>query len=156
MALGRKIQEHPRQCLIVSARCLGWERTELSLVTTDALPARQRFEYWREVVARQFIETRLEPDGGAFQAEMEARAVGGLVTARSRGSGGWAFRTEAEIDRSPASFYMANIHLGGPVSVRAGGERTSLAAGDIFFVDALRPFELGARSGVPVHGGGCA
>jgi AraC-like DNA-binding protein len=40
---------------------------------------------------------------------------------------------------------MANIHLGGPVSVCAGGERTSLASGDIFFVDALRPFELGGR-----------
>jgi AraC family transcriptional regulator, positive regulator of tynA and feaB len=117
----------------------------MSLITTDALPARQRFEYWREVVARQYIETRLEPCPGAFHASVEAQAVGGLVAARSICSGGWAFRTDAEIARSPASFYMANIHLGGPVSVSAGREPMSLAAGDIFFVDALRAFELGGR-----------
>jgi AraC-like DNA-binding protein len=117
----------------------------MSPTTTDTRP-QDRFELWREAIAGQPVGGRLErARGSPFGAEAEARAVGGLVATRWAASAGWLHRTEAEIARSPASFYLVHVQLAGRFFISAGGDRTALLPGDISCVDTLRAVELGGH-----------
>jgi AraC family transcriptional activator of tynA and feaB len=116
------------------------------VITAEALPPRDRFEYWREVLSRQFVNLRLEREGTSqFHCEIEAKTIDGLVAMQSLCSGGTAHLTDAEIADSPVSRYVVNVHLGGPAAVCVGEETTALAPGDIFFTDTLREYAFGGE-----------
>ena len=109
-----------------------------------------RFEHWREAIAGHVVGARLErASQDRFSAEVQGRMIGGLFAFRWASTGGWVHRTNAEIARSPASFYLAHIQLGGHMSVSTGRDREAVLPGDISFIDALRAFEFGGRT--PSH-----
>ena len=116
----------------------------MSQIASDMMP--DRFEQWREAMAGHVVGARLERAGpDRFSAEAEDRTIGGLFASRWAGTGGWVYRNDAEIVRSPASFYLAHIQLGGHMSVSAGRGREAVFPGDIFFADSLRPLEFGSN-----------
>jgi AraC family transcriptional activator of tynA and feaB len=118
----------------------------MAVFTTEALPPRERFEYWRDAMSRQPVSFRIERAGeGQFHCEMEAKAVDRLAMVKARSANGAAYRTKTEVANSPAAFYCANIHLGGPAKLFIGDTITALAPGDIFFVDTLREFTFGGE-----------
>jgi AraC-like DNA-binding protein len=116
------------------------------VLTTDAVPARDRFAYWREVVTRHFLDLRPERRGdGAFHGEIHAHRVGNISVSQVSSGGQRVFRSKPEIARSPVPVYFVNVQADGRSSFRQGGEETELFRGDIFVVDALREFELGVE-----------
>ena len=115
----------------------------MALFTTDSVRPKERLEYWREDVIPRLLPIVVEPADGPFSAQSVVKAVDGLILAESSASGGWAYRTEAEIADSPFPVYFANIHLDGPAEVRFGGEEAILTPGDVFFVDALKEVSFG-------------
>jgi AraC-like DNA-binding protein len=118
----------------------------MAVVTTEALPPRDRFEYWRDAMSRQPVSFRLERAGtGQFHCALDARSVDRLALVAARSANGVAYRTKREVADSPASFYCANIHLAGLASLRVGNTTTALAPGDIFFADTLREFTFGGE-----------
>jgi AraC family transcriptional regulator, positive regulator of tynA and feaB len=118
----------------------------MAAVTTEALPPRERFDYWRDAMSRQPVSFRLERAGaGQFQCAMEARSVDRLAMVVARSANGVAHRTKSEVADSPASFYCANVHLGGLAGLGIGNTMTTLAPGDIFFADTLRDFTFGGE-----------
>jgi len=75
---------------------------------------------------------------------VDARTIGGLFASRWASTGAWVYRNDAEIARSPASFYMTHIQLDGHMSMSVGHDREAVLPGDISFADSLRPLELGS------------
>ena len=99
-----------------------------------------RFEEWREAIAGHVVGARLERAGpDRFEADVDGRTIGGLFASRWASTGAWVHRNDAEIARSPASFYITHIQLGGQMSVSAGRDREAVFPGDISFTDSLRP-----------------
>lgn len=118
----------------------------MAVVTTEALPPRERFEYWRDAMSRQPVSFRLERTGkGQFHCEIEPKSVDRLAIVRARSANGVAYRTKTEVANSPAAFYCTNIHLGGLARISVGDRTTTLAPGDIFFADTLREFTFGGE-----------
>src|SRR6185503_5900131 len=102
----------------------------MAVVTTDALPPHDRFEYWRDAINRQPVSFRLERAGkGQFHCEMEAKSVDRLAMVKARSANGVAHRTKTEVANSPASFYCANIHLAGVARLHIGDTMAALAPG---------------------------
>lgn len=118
----------------------------MAVVTTEALPPRERFEYWRDAMSRQPVSFRLERAGeGQFHCEMEAKSVDRLAMVSAQSANGAAHRTKTEVANSPTALYCVNIHLSGLARVRVGDTMTPLAPGDIFFADTLREFTFGGE-----------
>ena len=53
-----------------------------------------------------------------------------------------------EIAHSPYDLVFLNLHLGGEGSYCQEGDELELNPGDLFILDAVRPFELGCEGGV--------
>ena len=81
-------------------------------VTTDALPAHERAEFWADLVSRHVTPIRIEPVGcHPLHGEIQARVIGALGVARVSGLGVHASHTRAHIARADGHVYGACVHL---------------------------------------------
>src|SRR5262249_43104768 len=114
--------------------------------STEAVPARDRFAYWREVITQQFVHLRPERVGeGPFYGEIRGHKIGSMFVSEVSAAGQRVFRARAEIARSPVPIYFVNVQTAGTGSFRQGKEEVAVSRGDIFVIDPLREFELGVE-----------
>lgn len=112
-------------------------------VTTDSIPARERAEFWADLVSRHVTPMRIEPAGTlALHGEIQARVVGNLGVAQVSGLGVYALHTGAHIARARGHVYAACVHLDGEARIFRRGEATVLRRGDIFLTDSRHEFTL--------------
>jgi AraC family transcriptional regulator, positive regulator of tynA and feaB len=130
--------------LIQRGRAFDWERTGMALITTAGQRPQDSFAYFEEIVRRDLMPTRMEPARGEpFMGEVRTSAIGGLIAARMSASGGRGARTDTEIADSPAAVYVINLQLAGNPRVQfASGEPASMTVGDLWLLDAHRPYDL--------------
>jgi AraC-like DNA-binding protein len=112
-------------------------------VTTDSVPARDRAEFWADLLSRHVRPMRIEPGGeGALRGEIEARPVGGLRIARVSGVGINALHTRAQVARGDGRLYGVCVSLEGEARITRRSETIALGPGDIFITDSRQEFAL--------------
>lgn len=112
-------------------------------VTTDSIPARERAEFWADLVSRNVTPVRIEPAGTQpLRGEIHARALGCLGVAKVSGQGLHAVHTGVHVARARAHVYAACVHLEGEARISRRGETIALQPGDIFITDSRREFAL--------------
>lgn len=110
-------------------------------LTTDGVPARERAEFWADLVSRHVTPMGIEPSGPrGVRGEIRARPIGGLGAAEVSGLGVRASHTSAHIARATHHLYAACVHVDGDARLTRGGETIVLRPGDVFLTDSRHPF----------------
>lgn len=116
----------------------------MRIFSTDDAPADDRFDYWRAALAERFTPLRPERIGDdGFFGTIRTLDAGDASCSEVRAGRQRVHRTSPEIARSRQDILFLNVHVGGRGSFRQSGDETALAPGDIYVIDASRPFELG-------------
>ena len=121
----------------------------MQVLSTDTVPSHEAFAYWRDVLAQHFVHLRPERVGLApFCSTIEAQQLEGYSFSRVHAAPQRVYRAIPEIARSPNDLVFLNLHLRGEGSYCQEGDEVVLKPGDLFIIDAVRPFELGCEGGV--------
>ena len=121
----------------------------MQVLSTDTVPSHEAFAYWRDVLAQHFVHLRPERVGlDAFCSTIEAQQLEGHSFSRVHAAPQRVHRARREIARSPYDLVFLNLHLRGKGSYCQAGDEIALNPGDLFIIDAMRPFELGCEGGV--------
>ena len=116
----------------------------MQVYSTDAVPQKDRFAYWRDALTQHFIHLAPEAsDRANFSSAIYARDLAGYSFSRVIAGTQRIHRTKREIARSPHDLLFINLQLRGRGSYRQNGGETALRPGDLFIIDAREPFELG-------------
>jgi hypothetical protein len=81
--------------------------------STDAVPARERFSYWRDVVCQAVLNVSTESPPQGFSARMTRRSFGHLRFASFDCTGHEIVRTSRELSRAPEDCYVITLHRSG-------------------------------------------
>jgi AraC-like DNA-binding protein len=84
--------------------------------STDSVPQHERFDYWREVRARNLFGVSAELDRekhAAFRGEFSVQAVGGAALVEMHASSYRVRRSEDDIARAPSDSFCIYQQLGG-------------------------------------------
>ena len=121
----------------------------MQVLSTDTVPSHEAFAYWRDVLAQHFVHLRPERVGlDPFCSTIEAQQLEGYSFSRVHAAPQRVYRAIPEIARSPYDLVFLNLHLRGEGSYCQEGDEVVLNPGDLFILDAVRPFELGCEGGV--------
>jgi AraC-like DNA-binding protein len=110
--------------------------------STDAVPARERFSYWRDVVCQAVLNVSTESPPQGFSARMTRRSFGQLRFASFDCTGHEIVRTSRELSRSPEDCYVITLHRRGKSHFTQDGDTVSLEPNEIAVVDGQRPFRI--------------
>jgi AraC-like DNA-binding protein len=116
----------------------------MDAITTDAIPVRERREYWADLISRQVNPMQIEAAGDCpLRGRVQPRSVGGFPVALVSGQGIHAVHGRAEVARTDRPFHIACVHLSGEARILHRGEEVCLRRGDVFLTDSRDCFELG-------------
>jgi AraC-like DNA-binding protein len=103
---------------------------------------------WREAVSTQFVPLRAElaSPRASFFAELRSRSIGPLTLSDVRCTGQHVHRDQREISRSRAERLFLNLQVEGESGFISGKESRLTRPGDLFLVDARRPFSLACET----------
>jgi AraC-like DNA-binding protein len=115
----------------------------MALITTADVPPADRFEFWRETIARSALQFRMQPAEHAPLGEIRFAAMGDLAIMHIDGAVATRYaRTRVEIARSQGPYNFLHLQLQGGCLLQSGEQRSVLAVGDAFVVDPLREFDM--------------
>jgi AraC-like DNA-binding protein len=115
----------------------------MTSITTDIVAARERLDFWADLIARELNPMRIEFVGQRpFRGEVRPRSVSGLSVSQVSGQGLRAVHGRREVARSKSHFHVACVHLAGEARIIHRGEETCLRRGDVFLTDSRCPFEF--------------
>lgn len=122
------------------------------ILSTDGVPLRERFSYWREVVCNAtagLFGTPTEAPPGVFSARAAFRSCGPFRFAVAEAKTSYRIaRTHRDVANTSSDLYAIYLQLSGETVSFRGEEAIQLNAGDIGFC-APQPYRA-------VHGGRCA
>ncbi|MBR0780279.1 helix-turn-helix domain-containing protein [Bradyrhizobium iriomotense] len=110
--------------------------------TTNDLPERDQFSYWREVLCEAYIALNpvREPAPGGFAGHVTAHPLSTInVTTISSGRQK-IYRGRSEISRMPTEVYFLNLQLRGQCCMQQGGRAALLNPGEFSIVDSTEPY----------------
>ena len=110
-------------------------------LTTSDICMREREEFWREVVCKNFVDIEFTSRvGPEFSAELHANDLGGMIISRVEAS---AHTVRSGMRRSPRedSIYAIAM-LSGGARIEQDAREVFLRPGDFTFCDATRPHHL--------------
>lgn len=129
-----------------------------AMLTTDAVPARDAFAYWREMICATFVRLAAEPlsadpraaaSRGAgpraarrFAGRIEHRAVGDLELSTVAADAQHVRRTSRLAASDHDEYILASIQLVGQGHVEQDGRVAVLKPGDMALYDSTRPYDL--------------
>jgi AraC-like DNA-binding protein len=120
-----------------------WTNAMAVIITTPDAPPDDRFEFWRETIARSALQFRMEPMERLPRGEIRFVTAGGLAIMHIDGALATRYaRTRVEIARSQGPFNFLHLQLNGDCLLRSGEQRSVLAVGDAFVADPLREFDM--------------
>jgi AraC family transcriptional activator of tynA and feaB len=114
----------------------------MEMWTTNDLPERDQFSYWREVLCEAYIA--LDPvrpsSTGVFAGQVTAHPLSSInVTTISSGRQK-VYRGRREISRMPTEVYFLNLQLRGQCCMQQGGRAALLNPGEFSIVDSTEPY----------------
>ena len=115
----------------------------MAVITTADVPPGDRFEFWRETIARSALQFRMQPMEHAQRGEIRVSAAGSLAMMEIDGAVANRYtRTRVEIARSQGPHNFLHLQLEGGLLLQSGEQQSVLAVGDAFVVDPLREFDM--------------
>lgn len=100
--------------------------------STDSLPVRERFDFWREERGRRLngVTIELPPERrAAFRGEIAVQSLGGATLAEMRASAYVVSRTPADIARVAANSLVISHQIAGPGWCETAAGRFEVKAG---------------------------
>lgn len=113
-------------------------------VSTDAVAAGERFDFWHEVICRAFVRLEAEslPGRGSFTAEIANATLGPLILSRVAAEPHAVHRSRALIADEPRNTVLVSVQLSGTTVVEQDDRQAVLRPGDFAMYDAARPYSL--------------
>lgn len=113
------------------------------MITTEGVSPGDRFEFWRDTIARTALQFRMEPVKHVPHGEIRLAVVGDLALMKFDGAVVTRYtRTRAEIARSQGPYYFVQLQLHGHCLLERGEAQSTLLVGDGFVGDPLREFDM--------------
>ncbi|MCD2197559.1 helix-turn-helix domain-containing protein [Actinomycetospora endophytica] len=107
-----------------------------------ALPPREQFGYWHEVICQAFVpltpHRTLDEEG--FSARVETRPLAGLNRARLRARPQRTDHGPREVARTDDDHYFVNLQLAGRCITTVRGETSVVERGQFVVVDTTEPY----------------
>ena len=117
--------------------------------STDALPERERFPYWRDAVCRTVFNVSIEAQPEQFFARMSTRRSGVFRFATTISSGTYELiRAQRDISRAPADHYTLYLQLSGQTVLNQNDGARAVRGKEILFYDERVPFRATLMDGV--------
>ncbi|WP_328491606.1 helix-turn-helix domain-containing protein [Streptomyces sp. NBC_00414] len=117
----------------------------MDVVSTDQIPAHERFAFWREMNTKLHVPFELRCDAqmqSAFRAHVGFSAFGpvraSLVTVTPHS----AHRTHQLIRQADPEVFELACTVRGAATVTHNGQRAEQGAGDMVLVDTSRPYQV--------------
>ena len=86
----------------------------MAVITTADVPPGDRFEFWRETIARSALQFRMQPMERVPRGEIRLAAAGGLAIMQIDGEVATRYtRTRVEIARSQGPYNFLHLQLHG-------------------------------------------
>lgn len=109
--------------------------------TTDALPAKEKFSYWREVLCQAYVALDPRPMGEqGFSGRVAAHLLSTINVTTIASSRQAVHRGPAEIRRMPVEVYFLNLQVRGQCRMCQSGRDVLLQPGDFAIVDSTQPY----------------
>lgn len=128
---------------------LALRQTQAAVWSTDLLPERERFPYWRDAVCRTVFNVSIEAQPERFFARMSTRRSGAFRFATTTSSGTYELiRTQRDISRAPADHYTLYLQLSGQTVLNENDGARAVRGKEILFYDERVPFRATLMDGV--------
>jgi AraC-like DNA-binding protein len=110
-------------------------------IRTAAVPERERFDFWRQVVCDTFVPLEAWRDGeGAFRGELRGAALGAVRMYLVDADSHVVRRTPRLISGSSGDFFKLGLQVDGSSVLVQDGREAALGAGDFAVYDTTRPY----------------
>src|SRR5688572_30517245 len=110
-------------------------------VSTDHLPAADRFAYWADVVTQTFVPLECESHmRRGFSGDIRHRRVGRIGITDVRATAQRVRRTRGKIAQAPRDDLIVVVHVAGSCHVGQRSNAALLSAGDSAVVSACEPY----------------
>lgn len=110
--------------------------------STDAIHARERFSFWREVVCQTVLNVSTESPPQRFFARISGRKFGALRVAAFDSSSHEIVRSRQDVARAPEDYYLISLQLRGQSHITQDDDAFALDPDEIAIVDSQRPFRI--------------
>lgn len=113
-------------------------------VTTDSVSAKERFDFWHEVICTAFVRLEAEtlPSERPFRAEISRSDLGPLTLSRVRAQPHAVQRSTRLINEEPRDEVLVSVQLRGNAVIQQDERQAVLDPGDFAMYDATRPYDL--------------
>lgn len=115
----------------------------MQLFSTDDIPQRQRRDWWREVICRQYtqvdITSKLAND---FAAETQIAQLNQLQLSRVRCDAMSLQKQRRDIERPDQDAYFVALLLSGQYALEQHGRSATLKPGEMLLYDATQPHRI--------------
>ncbi|WPO43259.1 helix-turn-helix domain-containing protein [Tardiphaga sp. 42S5] len=109
--------------------------------TTDTLPERDQFSYWKEVLCEAYIALDpTRPSSGAFAGTVTAQPLASVNVTTIASTRQKIHRGRSEISRMPAEVYFLNLQIRGQCRMSQGGRSALIQPGEFSLVDSTEPY----------------
>ena len=111
--------------------------------STADVAERDRLEYWREVVCRNFVNLDVVPAGdGELFGRVRSATLGPLRASFVEATPMQALRTSSNIAKLNEDDLIVALHVRGNAAISQDGRDAALGPGDFTLFDATRPYRL--------------
>ncbi len=113
-------------------------------MTTDAVSAKERFDFWHEVICTAFVRLEAEtlPSEQPFEAEIARSDFGPLTLSRVQAQPHAVQRSTQLISAEPRDEVLVSVQLRGNAVIQQDDRQAVLNPGDFAMYDTSRPYEL--------------
>ena len=108
--------------------------------STDTVPERERFSFWRETICDTIFSISPEAPSERFSARVRVRSSGPLRFAMCQSTSYEIIRTQRDVNKAPADYYTLYLQLQGRTLINQCDDTASLDCNDIALSDCRRPY----------------
>jgi AraC family transcriptional regulator, positive regulator of tynA and feaB len=106
-------------------------------LSTDAVPERKRFDYWRDLVSKNLLSVRIDcTTNGPFFGNLRSCEIGSSKLLYVNSTSQCVARTEQRVSHDRKDLYLLNYLHSGHGRITQHGNFQDLGAGDFFFHDS--------------------
>ncbi|MFG2004571.1 helix-turn-helix domain-containing protein [Spirillospora sp. NPDC048911] len=119
-------------------------------VSTDGVPAGERFDFWNDVSARTWVPYELRcapPLRDGFQAHLSVRELGSVQVTLMTTTPYEIHRTGELIRRSDPGLWKLGVAVSGAGTAAQDDRHTEFAVGDLMLYDTSRPYSAALAAG---------
>lgn len=117
--------------------------------TTEGLPTKEQFTFWREVLCEAFItldpRRQRETASPGFAGSVSANLISEVNVTSLQHEAHLIVRGPAEIRKRPLEYYFVNMQIDGEVLAVQRDRSVLIGANEFYVVDSTEPYDLDYR-----------